>query len=59
MIPIDLLKKLDSHTKPEPTVLVEEVQLETNKEVRFGITLGSEVRDTLLKLLKHRMTIFS
>lgn len=41
---IDLLEKLESHTKPEPIDLVEEIKLEAKKKVHFGSTLDGKVK---------------
>lgn len=54
MMPINLLEKIDSYTKPEPTDSIKEVLLEADKKVRFGTVLSNIVKDNLVKLLNAK-----
>lgn len=58
-MPINLLEKSKSNTKPKPVNLVEDIILEAYKKVRFGTTFNNAIKEELINLLKSRITTFA
>lgn len=58
-MPIELLVKLESHTKLEPANLVEEITLEVDKKVCFDTTLNNVIKEELVNILKCKIITFA